>query len=526
MTTAMKDSFDRFGDDLCQLLLTNLPIKDRLILQSVSKQWLALIFNTQTHLVFNKKLLNKMSLDSMSDYYQTIKLFHVLVRKCRNITAVTINVGSILPGAVHMMSRFINLLIKYSHRLRHISIKLDYDGLWSVIDRTFERFFWRFGQQLLTFKFQGYNYQFNKQLFYEVVDAMPNLKTLDINCKHPFNPESTVQLDDIFIGNNMCYLLPESLQSLNIKLAETSLPLFANFADIFGHQLISLTIQFDDLVVNDDNDDGDEVWTANLKPLSAGFRQMPRLRQLNFDLPIDFGADFSVDLFSTIGRNCRQLRSLDYKSYFGNILKIKAIFVAINKHMSKQLQRLSLEWMCNNVDDNEDLEELSLTSDSLNRLHGLTHLTLRLYDWDIIGEQFFQDIHLNLPRLQSIHCDNAPITEKSVQSIGQLAQLMDVCILSDSKYTAIKKSYIFNHLLIDTKAKHLYLQYKDSVRVRQRMFKCGKYLNKDYSNYNINDKNIDDSDDDISSGIDVIINSYNYTLYDSDDDYQINTIIL
>ncbi|XP_054155937.1 uncharacterized protein LOC128954386 [Oppia nitens] len=469
-TTAMKDSFDRFGDDLCQLLLTNLPIKDRLKLQSVSKQWQSLIFNTQTHLVFSKKLLNKMSLDSMSDYYQTIKLFHLLVRKCRNITAITINVGSTLPGAVNMLSRFIDLLIKYCHRLRHISIKLDYDGLWSVIDRTFERFFWRFGQQLLTFKFFGYNHEFNKQLFYEVIDGMPNLKTLDLIYSHPLNIESTVQLDDIFIGNNMCYLLPESLQSLNIKLYESSLPLFANFADIFGHQLISLTLGFEELFVNDEEEQ--EEWAVDLKPLSAGFRQMPRLRQLKFDLPIDFAIDFNEDLFSTIGCNCRQLRSLDYKSNIGNILKIKSMFIAINKYMSKQLRRLSLEWKCDNVDDdNEDLEELSLTSGSLNRLHRLTHLTIRLHEWDIIGEQFFQDIHLNLPRLQSIHCDNAPITEKSVQSIGQLAQLMDVCILSDNTYTAIKKSFIFNHLLNRSKAKHLYLQYMDSVRVRQRMFK-------------------------------------------------------
>ncbi|XP_054155936.1 uncharacterized protein LOC128954385 [Oppia nitens] len=478
MTTTMaKDSFDRFGDDLCQLLLQYLPIDDRLRLQSVSKQWLALIFNTQTHLVFSKKLLNKMSLDSMSDYYQTIKLFHVLVRKCRNITAVTINVGSTLPGAVHMMSRFIDLLIKYCHRLRHISIKHDYDGLWSVIDRTFERFFWRFGQQLLTFKFVGNNHDFNKQLFYEVVDAMPNLKTLDIIYKNHFITESNVQLDDIFFGNNMCYLLPESLQSLNILFYDTSLPLFANFADYFGHQLISLTIEFDDLVVNDDDD---EVWAVDLKPLSAGFRQMPRLRQLKFDLPIDFAIDFSGDLFSTIGRNCRQLRSLDYKSNFGNILKIKAIFVSINKHMSKQLQRLSLEWMCDNVDDNEDLEELSLTSDSLNRLHGLTHLTLGLHDWDIIGEQFFQDIHLNLPRLQSIHCDNAAITEKSIRSIGRLTHLMDVYIQSD-RYTTITKSFIFKHLRLGTKARHLYLKYGDSVRNAKRIYKCGKYLNKFYS---------------------------------------------
>ncbi|XP_054155933.1 uncharacterized protein LOC128954383 [Oppia nitens] len=475
-TTAKKDSFDdRFGDDLCQLLLQYLPIEDKLRLESVSKQWLALIFNTQTDVIFDEKLLHNMSLDSMGDNCQTtIKLFDLIISKCPNITAVNISFGSTLPGAVHMMNSFINLLIKYCHRLRHISIKLDYDGLWSDFNRMFKRLFRQFGQQLLTFKFVGNNLGFNKQLFYEVVNGMPNLKTLDILYEN--SDQSSVQLNDIFRKNNKFYLLPKSLQSLNIKLADTSLPLFANFADIFGHQLISLTIRFDHLVIDDDVD----VWANDLKPLSAGFRQMPRLRQLKFELPIDFGTDFSGDLFSTIGRNCRQLRSLDYKSNLGNILKIKAIFVAINKHMSKQLRRLSLEWMCDNIDDdNEDVEELSLTSGSLNRLHGLTHLTLRLHDWDIIGEQFFQDIHLNLPRLQSIHCDNAPVTDESIAAMGQLAHLMDVYLPTYGYIEKTSEANIRQHLLIDTKIKHLFVVYKDSIDGRQQVFKCGKYVDND-----------------------------------------------
>ncbi|XP_054155961.1 uncharacterized protein LOC128954407 [Oppia nitens] len=471
MTSAKKDSFDRFGDDLCQLLLQYLPIDDRLRLESVSKQWLALIFNTQTDLVFDRKLLKTMSLNSWHYYYQSIKLFEVIVSKCPNITAVTISDGSRLPGCVHAINSFMNLLIINCHRLRHISIKHDYYCQWSVIDRTFERFFRRFGRQLLTFKFEGTNHEFNKQLFYEVVDGMPNLKTLDITYD---SYESTVQLNDILI-DNMCDLLPESLQSLNIKLAESSMTLFAKFAYIYGKQLTSLKIMLDqstdedndydnnadnydnydnnanDYNNNADEDDDDDYdegpnWNKwDLKTLLTGFEQIPRLRQLSFDLPFDFDINFIGDLFSTIGRNCRQLKSLDYKSDIINLLTIERMFITINKHMSKQLRRLSVKcWNYIKVDT-----DLVLTSSLLKRLTGLTHLTLELKSCDIIDNQFFNDIHLNLPRLQSIHCNDVAINDESIITMGQLANLTDVYIRCNrNKFLTTSKSIISRHLLI------------------------------------------------------------------------------
>ncbi|XP_054155946.1 uncharacterized protein LOC128954395 [Oppia nitens] len=101
-----------------------------------------------------------MSLNSSRNNYPIIRLFKVIVSKFPNITAVTICEG--LPGAVHMISHCINLLMKNCHRLRHFSIMFNYNrlvsdgGLWSVIYRTFERFFCQFGRQLLTFNGRQY----------------------------------------------------------------------------------------------------------------------------------------------------------------------------------------------------------------------------------------------------------------------------------------------------------------------------------------------------------------------------------
>src|ERR1700735_1516374 len=54
-----RDSFDRFGDDLCELLLQYLPINDCFRLQCVSKQFITVIFNKQTNFFFPDKPMNK-----------------------------------------------------------------------------------------------------------------------------------------------------------------------------------------------------------------------------------------------------------------------------------------------------------------------------------------------------------------------------------------------------------------------------------------------------------------------------------
>jgi hypothetical protein len=44
------NSFERFGDDLCELLLRYLSISDKIHFECVSKQWQRLVFNKQQKL--------------------------------------------------------------------------------------------------------------------------------------------------------------------------------------------------------------------------------------------------------------------------------------------------------------------------------------------------------------------------------------------------------------------------------------------------------------------------------------------
>ncbi len=54
-----KDSFDRFGDDLCQLLLSYLTIEQKFGFECVSKRWQRLVFNKQLKLNIFEEIYNE-----------------------------------------------------------------------------------------------------------------------------------------------------------------------------------------------------------------------------------------------------------------------------------------------------------------------------------------------------------------------------------------------------------------------------------------------------------------------------------
>jgi hypothetical protein len=57
------DSFDRFGDDLCEVLISYLSISDKIGFECVSKQWKSLIFNKQKSIEVNfaKKVMTQLN---------------------------------------------------------------------------------------------------------------------------------------------------------------------------------------------------------------------------------------------------------------------------------------------------------------------------------------------------------------------------------------------------------------------------------------------------------------------------------
>ncbi|CAG2178717.1 unnamed protein product, partial [Oppiella nova] len=69
-----KDSFDRFGDDLCQHLLSYLALEDRFRAECVSRQWQRFVFTTHKDMIFDTSLRRRS--------------YEVILNACQHVTRI------------------------------------------------------------------------------------------------------------------------------------------------------------------------------------------------------------------------------------------------------------------------------------------------------------------------------------------------------------------------------------------------------------------------------------------------------
>ncbi|CAG2168190.1 unnamed protein product, partial [Oppiella nova] len=98
----LKNSFDRFGDDLCEVLLSYLPFEASIRLECVSKQWRRSIHQKRDKLVINAVIpeLGHLKNDYIDVEGIDIQKVESLVKKLPNITRIEITVKSEAPERV------------------------------------------------------------------------------------------------------------------------------------------------------------------------------------------------------------------------------------------------------------------------------------------------------------------------------------------------------------------------------------------------------------------------------------------
>ena len=79
-----RDSLDRFGDDLMEVLVSFETIEDNLKHQLVSKQWKQLVFRRQSEMKFSKELYQRLNsnIQSINDF---LKRFESLLNMFEGI---------------------------------------------------------------------------------------------------------------------------------------------------------------------------------------------------------------------------------------------------------------------------------------------------------------------------------------------------------------------------------------------------------------------------------------------------------
>ncbi|CAG2107333.1 unnamed protein product, partial [Medioppia subpectinata] len=82
-----KDSLDRFGDDMCEHILSYLTLEDRFRCECVSKQWRRLIYTTQTDFMCTYSQTPFIYCKLFVDYERIIR---ALLHKCVNLSYIEI----------------------------------------------------------------------------------------------------------------------------------------------------------------------------------------------------------------------------------------------------------------------------------------------------------------------------------------------------------------------------------------------------------------------------------------------------
>ena len=259
MKVYAKNSFDRFGDDLTEVILQYLTFEDKVRLECVSKQWRRLIFNKQFVIeILSDSNQTKNSLDLYRKLERGLplidrKALESVLKKCQNIMKVDIN--------IEISSEVLSLIGQYCHRFK--SLKLNQ----MTSDDNTLHFFRMYGHKLeeLSFQMSCEEFEDTKQ----IIEFCPNLRTINFG--------QTVYY----------YYYDRVINELNF------------LSDKYSQTIKTLNVTFRYLTEKQVKTNIDCIsWFENLKELKL------HLRNLHDSEPID-------DCLSLIGQNCTKLLKLD-----------------------------------------------------------------------------------------------------------------------------------------------------------------------------------------------------------------------
>ena len=280
MEVYAKNCFDRFGDDLTELILQYLTFEDKVRLECVSKQWRRLVFNKQFAIelsMFETPMFDQQTKDSLRILHRKRTNLISILKKCLNIKTVRIN---------EEVYSFVLLLIgQYCDRIKSLTYYSDICG-----EKNLMKFFLMYGHKLEELDIDENCGQNNREIK-QILEFCPNVK--NINILNIFKDIKTYFYNDINI-------LPKLVDFKSpLKISSQDLELFKRLSDNYRQTMKTLDLSLDYMTE-------EELKTCieciarfeNLKELKLSFHY------LKTNKPID-------DCLSLIGQKCNKLLKLD-----------------------------------------------------------------------------------------------------------------------------------------------------------------------------------------------------------------------
>ena len=154
-----RHSFDRFGDDLTELIASFLTLENKFRFECLCKQWQSVVFNKQKQLIIDHRLQYK------SSCRVVIKRFEIVLKKCQNISSIDVNISP------DNSDKVFETIINYCRYLREI--RSDFSR---VSDEIIEEFGHKFGSRLKTIDFKISD-KSNLKTFNRIAELCPHSTT-------------------------------------------------------------------------------------------------------------------------------------------------------------------------------------------------------------------------------------------------------------------------------------------------------------------------------------------------------------
>ena len=225
-----KSSFDRFGDDLCELILSYLSFDDKIRAQCVSTQFSRSVYQKQYELTLNEKLFTRFKKSYIfGNEWTDIKSFKWLIKKMTSLTKLSIKYNTFWCK-FSIFLKMIELTIKYCKYLKDIEIDF-------IHIRDFEAniLFKKFGIYITKVIFRR-GYYFGRSYCITDLSNCTSLKEIDImDIDHLFHGRNNCLINCLnkitFCFSNWDMITFENLVNLNKKTLETLV--------VFIHRLIN-----------------------------------------------------------------------------------------------------------------------------------------------------------------------------------------------------------------------------------------------------------------------------------------------
>ena len=328
-----RDSFDdRVCDDLSEVILQYLSIKEKLKLESVSKQFQRTAFLSQLSLQLDRNLRS------------TERLKH-LIQKCPKLNEIIF--GELYYGIIISMD-LIEVIIKNCNNLRHIHNKY-----LCIIEKEDEKkFFQKFGHNLISLNIYTY-------IYWYFIKAS-NIEELTVSC---FDS----QLNQIKFNRlkSFCVeiLEEEDINSLKIFIennTKTLKHLDINFQSVY------------EMTDNSDNEEENvEQRVENFNELLEVITKAKHLIHLKFNSMIT--QKIFTNYWNRIAINCKQIKSLELYLKLDESHRLNDEIFSTLKQFNR-LKRLNLKIIyCGRPPDGPNFKSF----EDFKGLEGLTHLSVR-----------------------------------------------------------------------------------------------------------------------------------------------------